>query len=69
MTAAEKLVDENLYPLGHDVRSKCGKARASFRPDWSQKNPWAVYVNGTATLHCTDLDHVRRYLATKGIKL
>lgn len=49
------------------LHSECNKARATYRPDWSQAHPWFVYIDGTNTMTCTDLDHVRTYLAGKNI--
>lgn len=38
----------NDYKLGHTIRTRDGKGRITYQPDWSQSMPWASYRNGTA---------------------
>lgn len=40
-----------LFKNGDTVRSDCGTARATFRPDWNESQPWVTYINGTAGRH------------------
>jgi hypothetical protein len=43
--------DTTVYQIGHTVRSKCGRARVTYRPDWDAERPWIGYYNGTAEKH------------------
>lgn len=44
------------YKSGDTVRSKCGRARLSYHPEWSEMLPWASYKNGTAGRHFGTLE-------------
>ena len=33
--------------IGHAIRTKCGRGRITYRPDWSPSYPWLGYRNGT----------------------
>lgn len=43
--------DGNNYTIGETFRSKCGRARITYRPDWDAERPWVSYIDGTAGRH------------------
>lgn len=51
------------------IRSVCGRARLSYRPEWNAARPWVCYVNGTAGLHFAKPDDAAPALARLGITL
>lgn len=62
------IMDALVYPIGHNVRSKCGGARLSYHPEWSPEQPWASYKNGTAGRHFATLDLGIRQLTQDGYR-
>ena len=43
--------DGNDYHEGETFRSKCGRARITYHPDWDSERPWVSYIRGTASRH------------------
>jgi hypothetical protein len=39
------------YKVGHTFRTKCGRGRVAYRPDWYASCAWITYWNGVAELH------------------
>jgi len=58
----------NERPLCFTVRSKCGKARATYRPDWSEAQPWVTYIRGTAGIHAATERGALSYLERRGFR-
>lgn len=49
---------------GDTVRSKCGRHRATYDPEWSPSKPWATFHNGTACNAFATLAEAKRHLTT-----
>jgi hypothetical protein len=43
--------DGNDYYIGETFRSKDGRARLTYHPDWDSLRPWVGYIDGTAGRH------------------
>lgn len=54
--------------VGLTVRSKCGKGRISYQPDWSPSLPWATIFRGTAGAHFYSFRIAQRRLEEKGCR-
>lgn len=39
------------YKRWDTYRSKCGGARLTYHPEWSESQPWVSYIYGTAGRH------------------
>ena len=51
------------YTIGQTIHTECGQGRITFHPDWSESQPWAAYVRGTATRHFADVPSAAAYFA------
>lgn len=51
MNSPANFMEAIVYPIGHNVRSKCGTARLSYHPEWDSTLPWVSYKGGTAGRH------------------
>jgi hypothetical protein len=70
MTAAHASQQQLPGPQPWDTyRTKCSRGRATYHPEWSESLPWALYVNGTATVHRGSLDAARAYFRERGMHL
>lgn len=54
------------YKHGDTVRSKCGRHRTTYQPDWSPMKPWATFNNGTACNAFATLSEAKRHLQEHG---
>lgn len=54
--------------IGKTVRSDCGKARTTCRPDWAPKRPWITYQHGEAGPHFSGPLAAVNFLEGKGFK-
>lgn len=50
-------------------RTKCGRGRVSYHPEWSPSQPWVTYIDGTAGRHVVDLPAAYAYFKSKGMEL
>lgn len=50
-------------------RTKCGRGRTTYHPEWSESQPWATYIDGTAGRHVVDLPAAHAYFESKGMEL
>lgn len=50
-------------------RTKCGRGRVSYHPEWSPSQPWASYIDGTAGRHFPGLLEAQAYFIKKGMSL
>jgi hypothetical protein len=53
---------------GSTWRSACGRARATYRSDWSPARPFITYVRGTAGAQFPTLRGALSYLEERGFK-
>lgn len=56
-------------PTKDTYRTTCGRGRASYHPEWSASQPWALYVDGTATRHAATLEQAAAYFKSKRMTL
>lgn len=56
------------HKQGETVRSKCGRHRTTYQPDWSAMKPWATFNNGTACNAFATLSEAKRHLQEHGAK-
>lgn len=59
---------EASQPPCDTVRSRCGRARLSYHPEWSTERPWASYVDGTAGAHYTSASSGAAALGAQGFR-
>lgn len=52
-----------------DLRTKCGKGRAAYKPEWSPEKPWSLYWKGEAMLCVTSRHQAEQYFRAKGAYL
>lgn len=50
-------------------RTACGRGRAEYHAEWSQAQPWATYIDGSAGQHFADLADVAQYFAGRKMTL
>lgn len=54
--------------LCETVGSDCGRARATYRPDWSTTRPWVTYQRGTAGQHFATERAALAHLEARGYR-
>lgn len=55
--------------IGDTYRTKCGRGRISYHPEWSTSKPWVSYTHGSAGLHFTNPEEALAYFQKKGMSL
>lgn len=50
-------------------RTKCGRARATYHPEWYAARPWVTYIDGTAGQHFATPMAAAEYFRTRGMEL
>ena len=50
-------------------RTKCGRGRVTYHPEWSEERPWATYRNGSAGAHVANLQDGVVYFGRYGMEL
>ncbi len=59
-----------IHKVGTTFRTKSGRARATYRPDYDKSKPWITYIDGEAGYHFATLQDAVRYLRLeKGLVL
>lgn len=56
------------FQIGDTVRSSCGRAAASFHPEFSRAAPWVCYVGDGPGQQFHGLSGAMRHLASKGYR-
>lgn len=56
------------FEPGHTIRSACGRARATYHPEWSATDPWVTYIDGTAGRHFSSHSAAMAYLRNRGFR-
>lgn len=56
------------WQCGHTIRSVCGRARVTYRPDWQPAIPWITYADGSALRSFGEPIYALRYLQDRGFR-